>query len=73
MTLGLRRNTAGNRSSVEGDRPDTTADDETVVDQDQGNGMRCLNHPERGKQLNGRKQSCHTSSASCDQAPTSAE
>ncbi|KAI4720212.1 Oxysterol-binding protein [Aureobasidium sp. EXF-10727] len=37
MTLGLRRNTAGNRSSVEGDRPDTTADDETVVDQDQGN------------------------------------
>ncbi|KAH0370054.1 Oxysterol-binding protein, partial [Aureobasidium melanogenum] len=37
MTLGLRRHTAGNRSSVEGDRPDTTADDETVVDQDQGN------------------------------------
>jgi hypothetical protein len=37
MTLGLRRNTAGNRSSIEGDRPDTTADDETVVDQDQGN------------------------------------
>ncbi|KAG9625810.1 Oxysterol-binding protein, partial [Aureobasidium melanogenum] len=33
----LRRHTAGNRSSVEGDRPDTTADDETVVDQDQGN------------------------------------
>ncbi|KAI4752382.1 Oxysterol-binding protein [Aureobasidium sp. EXF-3400] len=37
MTLGLRRHTAGNRSSVEADRPDTTADDETVVDQDQGN------------------------------------
>jgi len=41
MVLGhishRRHSAASNRSSVEGDRPDTTADDETVVDQDQGN------------------------------------
>jgi len=41
MVLGhishRRHSAASNRSSVEGDRPDTNADDETVVDQDQGN------------------------------------
>ena len=46
MTLGLKKHLAGSagRSSLDGGdhhshQPDTTADDETVVDQDQGNGM----------------------------------
>lgn len=75
MSFGLRRHTLGSRSSVEADRPDTTADDETVVDADQGNGMRLADNTEAQteERLNFEMQFYHTSSASCDLAPTSAE